>query len=178
MGAAPGPSSDVRAAPHPLHRAVSMAEAGFLKLSEPRACRGAAQRRQRRPTNKNPQPGDPKASFKFLWFQVDSTRSSKIFSLRNGGLTVKFHRHALNTSQAELPPSTHGGATLTVLADFFPAAHTGGRPASRRESFSQTRPGLPAAEPQTRPCAGSGWRPRRGCCGDLGLGRLRTRAGS
>lgn len=168
----------MRAAPHPLHRAVSMAEAGFLKLSEPRACRGAAQRRQRRPTNKNPQPGDPKASFKFLWFQVDSTRSSKIFSLRNGGLTVKFHRHALNTSQAELPSSTHGGATLTVLADFFPAAHTGGRPASRRESFSQTRPGLPAAEPQTRPCAGSGWRPRRGCCGDLGLGRLRTRAGS
>ena len=168
----------MRASPHPLHHDVSMAEFGFLKLSEPRACRGAAQRRQRQPTNKNPQPGDPKASFKFLWFQVYSTRSSKRFSLKNGDLTVKFHRRALKTSRAELPSSTHGGATLTVLADFFPAAHTDGRPASRRESFSQTRPGLPAAEPQTRPCAGSGWRPRRGCCNDLGLGRLRTRASS
>lgn len=123
--------------PHPPHRVVSMAGSGLLKLSESRACRGAAQQRQRRPANKNPQPGDPKASFKFLWFHVYSTRSSNIFSLKNGGPMVKFHRRALETPRAQLPSSAHGGNTLALLAD-SPAAHTAGRPASRWGSFSQS----------------------------------------
>ena len=82
-----------------------MADSGLLRLGQPRACRPAGsltEAKANQPTETH-MLGDPKTSFKFLWLHIYSTRMSKIFSLENHGLMVKFHGRALKTSQAEIP---------------------------------------------------------------------------
>lgn len=79
-----------------------MADSSLLKLGQPRACGPAGsltETKANQPTESH-MLGDLKANFKFLWFHVYSTRMSKIFSLENHSLMVKFHGCVLKTSQA------------------------------------------------------------------------------